>query len=465
MRKSLFVVAAALLCLALIVPVWAQDATPEVTPEGEMTDLAGAQPGDPGIVVEDQVSLNGMVTIASVTADSAGFIVIHADENGQPGHVVGVSPVAAGATENLSIMIDGAMATPVLHAMFHIDDGQPGVFEWKADPSLDAPLSGNVSTFTIAAIVAFDQQPIENTVIIASVISPDGGWLVISADDNGQPGQALGQALVNPGTNPSVIVPLAADGQTPVLWASLAVDDGEIGTFEAGQVEGADAPFSLNGQSAMHPINVAEAPTLLLTDGTPLEIAQVPYIIPAANQVLDTSAPGASGEILIESAFSVGQGFIDVHADDGGHPGVSIGVAPLADGEQMGVIVPVGPPPTMPDMVIPPMVWPMLHSDTNANGVYEYLMIVGADLPVVYNGAVVTVPLIVGPTDPGAGGGMATDEAGMATDEAGMPTDEAGMATDEAGMATDEAVDGGDVTSEAGIGGEGEATAEAAEGS
>lgn len=451
MRKSLFVIAAALLCLALIVPVWAQDATPEVTPEGEMTDGEGAQPSGTSITVEDQVSLNGMVTIANVSADSAGFVVIHADENGQPGHVVGVSPVPQGVTENLSIMIDGAMATPVLHAMYHIDDSQPGVFEWIRDPSLDVPLSGEVSTFNIAAIVAFPQQPIENTIIIASVILADGGWLVISADDNGQPGQVLGQALVNPGTNPSVIVPLAAEGQTPVLWASLAVDAGEIGTFEAGQVEGADAPFSLNGQSATHPINVADAPTLLLADGTPLESDQVPYIIPASNQVLDTSTPGATGEILIENAFSVGQGFIDVHADDGGHPGTSLGHAPLADGDQRGVVVPVAPPPTMPDMVITPRVWPMLHSDTNANGVYEYLMIVGADLPVVYNGAVVTVPLMVGPT-------------GIETDEAGMATDEAGMATDEAGMATDEAV-GGDVTSEAGISGEGEATAEATEGS
>src|SRR5215468_750100 len=33
----------------------------------------------------------------------------------------------------------------------------------------------------------------------------------------------------------------------------------------------------------------------------------------------------------------------------------------------------------------------MLHSDTNQDGKYEYLMMPGVDLPVVYNGGIVTV--------------------------------------------------------------------------
>jgi len=233
-------------------------------------------------------------------------------------------------------------------------------------------------------------------VIIASAILADGGWLVVHADSNGSPGPVLGQALLNPGTNPAVIIPLAPEGQTQVVWPMLHVDDNSVGTYEFGQVEGADAPVAINGQVVTRPINLTDAPTILLADGSVLNTSTVPYIIPAAGQSLDTMTPGGAGELTIDSVLSVGPGFIDVHADMNGHPAVSLGHVAVPDGESTGVAVPLQVPPTMPDMAITPMVWPMLHADTNANGTYEYLKIVGADLPVVYNGAVVTVPTMVG---------------------------------------------------------------------
>lgn len=416
MRKSLFLVMLALLALAM--PLLAQEATPEAAPGSDMAtgDDMGAMISDPAVQVMNQAVLNGMVTVTRAELPAAGFVVIHSDMDGMPGHVVGVSPVPEGVTENLSIMIDGAMATPMLHARLHIDDNTAGVFEHTDDPAADAPISGNHTAFMIAGIFAFDQQPIENTVIIASTILQEGGWLVVHADENGSPGAVLGQALVNPGTTPAVIVPLTAEGQTPVLWAMLHVDDNTVGTYEFGQVEGADNPVVIEGQVATRPMNVTDSPTIMLADGTMLEsTSATPMIIPGMNQMLDTMQP-ASGELLIDMVTSVGPGFVDVHADMGGHPAVSLGVTPINDVESMGVVVALSPPPAMPDFPVTPMVWPMLHADTNANGVYEYLRVVGQDLPVIYNGAVVTVPTMVG--DPatmdmsGEGmGDMATPEA------------------------------------------------------
>jgi hypothetical protein len=416
MRRFWFAMLVALLALMLAVSVGAQEATPEATPEGDTEVQAGEQATDPALTVADQISVNGMAVIASVTSDVAGFVVIHADKNGVPHHVVGVAPIPAGTTENVSVMIDGAMATPTLHAMLHVDDSTAGVFEWAQNPAADAPLTGSYTTFTVAAIVAFDQQPIENTVIVAAAILAEGGWLVVHADASGQPGPVLGQAPLVPGTNPAVIVPLLAEGQTPVLWPMLHFDTNELGAYEFGQVEGADAPVAINEQIAMRPINLAAAPTLLLADGTPLESTTVPYIIPAPNQTLDTATPGATGELRIDSALSVGAGVIDVHADEGGHPGASLGHLVVPDGESASVAVPLAPPPSLPDMTLPALVWAMLHSDTNANGQYEYLKIPGVDLPVVYNGAVVTIPTQVGMTEgddqAGVGGAMAgTEEA------------------------------------------------------
>jgi len=402
-----------LMTLALAVPLLAQEATPEPTPDMPAPAEAGGNMGmmssDPAVQVMSQAVLNGMVTISRVDADAAGFVVIHADENGEPGHVVGVAAITAGGADNLAIMIDGAMATPVLHAMLHTDDNTQGVFEYNDNPAADAPLTGGYTTFTIAAIFAYDQQPIENTVIIASAISETGGWLVVHADNNGSPGPVLGQALINPGTNPAVIVPLAADGQTPVLWPMLHVDDNTVGTYEFGQVEGADAPVVVEGQVATRPMNATETPTVMLADGTMLEGPQTPLIIPAMSQMLDTMTTGGSGEFTVDNVMSIGAGFIDVHADMMGHPAFSLGHTPVADGENTGVVVPLMVPPSMPAMTITPMVWPMLHADTNSNGIYEYLKVVGADLPVIYNGAVVTVPTMVGAVD----SSMATSEPGM----------------------------------------------------
>jgi hypothetical protein len=52
--------------------------------------------------------------------------------------------------------------------------------------------------------------------------------------------------------------------------------------------------------------------------------------------------------------------------------------------------------PTAPPDMIPGTVWPMLHADTGVVGVYEYLMVPGADLPVIVDGAVVAYPVPVG---------------------------------------------------------------------
>jgi hypothetical protein len=66
-----------------------QEATPEVTDDAAATTETGAQ--DNTLTIADQVSINGMVMVESVIIANAGFIVIHADENGMPGHVVGIA--------------------------------------------------------------------------------------------------------------------------------------------------------------------------------------------------------------------------------------------------------------------------------------------------------------------------------------------------------------------------------------
>ena len=54
---------------------------------------AVAQAGTPSVSVSDQIALNGRVMIDSVYSAGQGFVVIHIDNNGQPGRVAGFAPV------------------------------------------------------------------------------------------------------------------------------------------------------------------------------------------------------------------------------------------------------------------------------------------------------------------------------------------------------------------------------------
>jgi hypothetical protein len=451
------------------------EATSEATAEttAQVTTTATATgailPGDgAGITVSDQIVLNGAVIIDEVIATAPGFVSIFAtDASGADAHLVGIAPVEAGTSEDVAVVIDGAMATPYLTAQVHIDDNQPGVFEFGKVSGADMALTGAdaafpaARAFKIAGIFSYDQQPFDNSVVVASVISEIGGWLVIHAEENGQPGPVLGQTLLEPGTNPAVRVTLAANGQTPVIWPMIHVDDTTIGTYEFGTVANADLPIFLGDVTATRPLALTDTPTLVLADNTPLQVDD-PTVAPsvsAAEQVFDVNV-SPDVVFVVDNVVSVGPGFVDIHADANGHPSGSLGYAPLLNGQNISVAVMLMPQMTMP---ITPVVWPMLHSDTNENGIYDYLMLPGEDLPVVYNGAVVTVPVNISgsaivPILPTAG---PTGAASITPLSTVVPTTEstAEATSDSTAEATDEAT--AEATSDSTAEATDEATAEA----
>ena len=367
MRKILVFFFVALFALTL--SVFSQDAQPNA------------------VTVSDQVSVNGMVIVESVTIDTAGFVAIHADENGMLGHVVGIAPVPAGTSQGVVVLIDGAMATSTLYAELHLDDNTMGVFEYGHVPGADSSVS-DPQPFTAAAIVAFDQQLTNDSIVVASAIIPSDGWLVVHADNNGQPGPVLGSSPVGAGTNPAVMVALGSEGITPVIWPMLHVDDGQIGTYEFDGQSGLDSPVIINGVVATKPINLTDAPTLLLADGAPIQSTLVPEITTSAQDL--GAGDNNSATLTVDMVTSPAQGFVDVHADMG-HPSVSLGHTLVNEGDNPDVLVTLMSPPEGSMLGITPNVWPMLHFDTDQDGEYRYLQIPGVDLPVVYNGSVVTV--------------------------------------------------------------------------
>ncbi len=101
-----------------------------------MTPAGGT--ATPSVTVRDQPVRGGTVTVARVVSDGPGWLMIHAEENGGPGPMVGVARLKDGVNRNVKVTIEPAQATPVLYAMLHTDAGQVGALEF---PGADAPVT------------------------------------------------------------------------------------------------------------------------------------------------------------------------------------------------------------------------------------------------------------------------------------------------------------------------------------
>jgi hypothetical protein len=345
--------------------------------------LDGA-PVSPGFAAEivyatDQLAADNTVTVGSVVTAADGFIVIHANNEGAPGAVLGFAPVVAGSNNDVAVTLEGDV-TPSVWPMLHVDTGEAGTYEFGTVEGADGPViidgavAMNQITIGTPSMRVNDQIVIHGdgmtaaetmTVTAASVVSEGEGFLVIHADGGGSPGPVLGYAPVTAGLNRNVAVEISGD-VTPIVYPMLHVDTGEAGVYEFGTVEGADGPVRVNDAVLTFPINIAPSINLNGTlTGTTLWVA------------------GA----LIDAP-----GFLAIHSDNGGSPGPVIGYAALVPGWNGNISVELSEAPAT------GTVFPMLHYDTGAAGVYEFGTVEGADGPVRVGEAVV-----VGPLTPAAG--------------------------------------------------------------
>jgi predicted lipoprotein with Yx(FWY)xxD motif len=152
----------------------------------------GASTQQPSITVSDQQVVDGTVTVDSVTAAEAGWLVIHADADGGPGAVLGHAAVGAGTHQQVAVAIDGSGTTPTLYAMLHVDTGTAGEYDF---PDADPPVKVN------------DKVVVKPFQVEMAAATADGA-LVATGDTS------LGSVLVN------------SDGRT--LYAFTDESDGQI---------------------------------------------------------------------------------------------------------------------------------------------------------------------------------------------------------------------------------------------
>lgn len=104
----------------------------------------------PSVTVSDQPIVNNTVTVDQVVSNGPGWIVIHADDNGSPGTVLGHAAVSDGENTNVVAELATEGRTEMLWAMLHEDTGTVGTYEF---PGGDPPVTvdGNIvmQSFTI----------------------------------------------------------------------------------------------------------------------------------------------------------------------------------------------------------------------------------------------------------------------------------------------------------------------------
>jgi plastocyanin/predicted small lipoprotein YifL len=210
-------------------------AGPEAIPPAAVEPTSIAAP--PRVSVGDQDASGGTVRIARIVAADPGWIVIHTEQNGGPGPVVGYAAVPAGESDDVAVEIDPAAATPTLFAMLHVDAGTAGTYEF---PGADVPVTGDQTNVPFAvtlpplepSVSVGDQPVVDGAVRVGRIVAASPGWIVIHSESNGGPGPVAGYAAVPQGVSQEVIVPVDPALLTPGLYAMLQVDAGTVGAYE-----------------------------------------------------------------------------------------------------------------------------------------------------------------------------------------------------------------------------------------
>lgn len=122
-----------LLFLAAVVFVGCQKTDLDLKNEAPDEENKARQEENPSVRVQDQAIVNGTVTVPRVYSQISGWMVIHAEDNGKPGIVIGHSKLDAGVNTDVVVNIDVSKATNKLYAMLHVDLGEEGIYEFPGD--------------------------------------------------------------------------------------------------------------------------------------------------------------------------------------------------------------------------------------------------------------------------------------------------------------------------------------------
>ncbi|MEZ4710411.1 MAG: fasciclin domain-containing protein [Caldilineaceae bacterium] len=202
----------------------------------------------PEIFTVDQEIIDGTIRVVRVTANEAGFVVVHTDDSGNPGPVIGYAPIPAGVSANVTVPIDADAATDTLHVMLHVDGGQADVYEGPGDP--DGPVlrddaivmhpfavTGSKTTIIGAATAAGDFATLLdalNTAGLTKTLMGDGPFTVFAPSDAAFAASSLPADVMS---DPAALADLLNYHVAPGLYMAADLTDGmTLDTAQGGQL-------------------------------------------------------------------------------------------------------------------------------------------------------------------------------------------------------------------------------------
>jgi hypothetical protein len=276
-------------------------------------------------VTEQAIGENGVLRLARVELLEPTWVLIHVDEDGGIGPVVGGIFLEPGIYENVPLTIDWRHSTPTLFAVLHEDSGEARVLEY---PGGDAPILHNgqpiVAAFKASyppEVLVYDQPIIDGAITVERAISNGPGWVVIYNESDGQPGFIIGSAPLEDGLNEQVTVALEESVITPQLFARLHEDTQAGDAFN----------FPAQDPAVRHDNRLPRA-TAFQTDVT-------------AHAMVRDQRLGDDNSLNVAFIVSAMDAWAAIYADSAGQPGELLGRAWIPAGINRDVIIEVDPAP------------------------------------------------------------------------------------------------------------------------
>lgn len=126
-----------------------QKATPSPSPVSNQSLVPGAK----NAVAVSDYTVGKTVSVAIVLLEKPGYVMIHEDDKGNPGKIIGTSRLLP-AQESTNVVVTLTRASKdaeVLYAMLHLDDGD-GKFNATTDnPIVDSEGKVVLMNFTVGA--------------------------------------------------------------------------------------------------------------------------------------------------------------------------------------------------------------------------------------------------------------------------------------------------------------------------
>lgn len=237
----------------------------------------------PALTVEDQdVDRNGQVEVASASVPEAGWVALHADQDGEPGPILGQTPLQPGDSENVVITFDWRQATAVLHAILYRDLGIAGSFEPETvdEPYLHQgePIGATFAATLPIDVFVIDQPVVTGEVVVERVSVNQPAWVAVYTDFAGYADRRIGAVLVDAGVTELITIPVEIQGinVTPVMHIQLLADEGAAGELEN---PGPDEPLAYDERITLFSFDTSTGNYLIAADQPAGDEVVVPLVV------------------------------------------------------------------------------------------------------------------------------------------------------------------------------------------